>query len=98
MLDFKMKDVFKCVDSYDDVSLKSNDLQRLAFFFTPCDKLPWGPYEIEDECIRDKNQQIAYLDPNEDNDFHTFFFYNLESFDLEKYGDESIKRVSKMYQ
>ena len=35
--------------------------------------------------------------PDDADDFHTFFFYNLESFDLEKYGEESIKRVSKLY-
>ena len=35
--------------------------------------------------------------PDDADDFHTFFFYNFESFDLENYGDESIKRVSRLY-
>ena len=35
--------------------------------------------------------------PDDADDFHTFFFYNFESFDLENYGSESIKRVSRLY-
>ena len=51
VLNIKLKDVFKCVDSYQDVAFKPNGQQRLAFYLVPCDKLPWGPYEVEDECI-----------------------------------------------
>lgn len=30
--------------------------------FVPCDNLPWGPYEVSEECIADKDKQRAYLD------------------------------------
>ena len=62
----------------------------------PCDNLPWGPYEVSEECIADKDKQRAYLDQDSKNEFYTLFYHNQETFDAQKHGDEAIKRVLKI--
>ena len=37
-------------------TVRSLKTKRLTFFYVPCDKLPWGPYEVEKECIQDKEK------------------------------------------
>ena len=52
----------------------------------PCEIQPeWG-LETDKECIADKDQQKAYLDPNESNFYITYLYYNDETFDSEQYG------------
>ena len=45
-LNVTLKDTFKCLDSYENIALKPNKKSKLSFFIVPCDKLPWGPYEV----------------------------------------------------
>ena len=72
--------------------MKPNNIKKLSFYLAPCDKLPWGPYEVGQECIRDKEKQKEYLEKGK-NEFHTFFIYNQETFDIN--GGETVRRVAK---
>ena len=46
LLNIKIKDTFKCLDQFTEVAVKPNAIQSLSFFLTPCNNLPWGPYEV----------------------------------------------------
>ena len=63
----------------------------------PCDRLPFGPYEVDEEtCIQDREKQHKYLDPEGRDHFHTFFMYNAESFDAQYFDERAIKKVSRI--
>ena len=46
-LNITLKDTFKCIDSYENIALQKIGIDGLSFFLVPCDKLPWGPYEVD---------------------------------------------------
>ena len=53
-----MKDTFKCVDtdSYKEIFTKPNYIAKLSFYLVPCDIMPYGPYEVGKECVKDKEK------------------------------------------
>ena len=82
-MQIKIKDTLKCMskNSFEELVQKPNSIQKLSIMLVPCDNLPWGPYEVGEECIADKNQQRAYLDQDSKNEFYTLFYHNQETFD-----------------
>ena len=69
--------------------------------FIPCDKVDNFLYEIDEECIADEKEQLAYLDLNKRYGFiGTFLYYNYEKFEADKFGEASIikeSKISKLY-
>ena len=55
-LNISIKDTLRCIDksAYNQAIMKPNSVSKLSFYLVPCDNLPWGPYEVGDECIADK--------------------------------------------
>ena len=58
LLGINMRDNFKCLDinAYKELYTKPNYIAKLTLYLVPCDNLPWGPYEVEQECIKDKEK------------------------------------------
>ena len=51
--------------------------------FLPCDIEAYYGYEIDEECIRDADQQNAYLT----NDISIYLMFNDEKFNSEQYEE-----------
>ena len=49
---------FQCIEenSYKELQMKANNIKKISIFFVPCNKLPWGPYEVGEECITDESE------------------------------------------
>ena len=58
----------------------------MTISFIPCD-IPYFGLVVDDECIADKDQQIAYLDPYVQNTYKTYLYSNYETFDSEQYNE-----------
>ena len=58
LLNFSVKDTLRCLDksAYEQALMKPNSISKLSFYLVPCDNLPWGPYEVGEECIADKEK------------------------------------------
>ena len=53
----------------------------------PCDVVSYHGFEVDDECIADKEKQKLFLDPYESNSYRTYLYYNDETFESEKYSE-----------
>ena len=57
-LQFDLLKSLKCIEenSYNKLEMKANNIQKISIFLVPCHKLPWGPYEVGEECIADAGE------------------------------------------
>ena len=78
--------------------LKPNNIAKLSFNLVPCHKLInfKGGYELDPECVADEKEQEKYLQSDE-GEYYGFLYYNQETFDVKKYGNEAFQRVSRFY-
>ena len=52
-----------CLDWDQEIVLKPNYLAFMTIALIPCDYATNYGLEVDDECIADKEQQKAYIDP-----------------------------------
>ena len=79
-----------CLDWDKERVLKPSNSGLIVISLIPCD-IEWLQnyygYEVDNECIADKEQQKAYLDPYYNGAYTTLLYYNFELFEAEKYGE-----------
>ena len=56
LLQINLEATLKCLDknAYNDIIQIPKGTSKLSIYLVPCDNLPWGPYEVGQECIADK--------------------------------------------
>ena len=78
-----------CLEQNEEIVLKPNYLGSITLSLIPCDfeEYYFHDFEVDDECIADREQQKAYLDTNNAYEFRTYLYYNYETFESEKYNE-----------
>ena len=75
-----------CLDLDQDIVLGPKYSSFMRITLLPCDNSFYGN-EVGDECIADKEQQKAYLDPYRYKRYRTYLYYNYETFDAQQHGE-----------
>ena len=63
----------------------------MSISLTPCDKVENFGFQIDEQCIADRNEQNEYLAKKY---YYTQLIYNYETFDPEKYNEAAINKYA----
>ena len=69
-----------------------NSRDELNFYFVPCNYLHNSDDTVSQDCISDLEAQQTFL-----GSFQSVLYINVEVLDTEFFGDNAIKRESKLY-
>ena len=89
------KDSLQCIDWTDDLELRPNNYKELEFFYVPCNyvlnEFGYTGDSVYEKCIPDLESQLQYLGP-----LIIPMYFNEEVLVTDNFGQESIKRYSKI--